>query len=98
MSRFLLTRPEADADIDEAYRWHEERRKGLGDDFLLCLEETLARIGANPLAFPVVHRDVRRAAVRRFPCGAFFRPLEDRIVILGVFHARRDPRRWQRRT
>jgi toxin ParE1/3/4 len=67
MSRFILTRPEAEADIAEAYRWYESRREGLGAQLLICLDETFSRITDNPLLFPVVHKDVRRAIVRRFP-------------------------------
>jgi toxin ParE1/3/4 len=31
----LIVRPEAEQDLSEAFRWYEERRKGLGHDFLL---------------------------------------------------------------
>ena len=31
----LIIRPEAEQDISEVYDWYEERRKGLGDEFLL---------------------------------------------------------------
>ena len=44
-----------------------------------------------------VHKDVRRAFMRRFPYGVFYRVEEDQIIVVGVFHARRDPKRWQAR-
>jgi toxin ParE1/3/4 len=44
----LLIRPEAEADIEEAYRWNERQRSGLGSDFLLCVEEGLDKIQKNP--------------------------------------------------
>jgi plasmid stabilization system protein ParE len=30
----LVVAPEAQQDIEEAYGWYEERRSGLGEDFL----------------------------------------------------------------
>jgi plasmid stabilization system protein ParE len=93
----MIVRPEAEADINEARQGYESRKHGLGADFLNCVEDALDRIVANPFWFPVVHEDVRRAIVRQFPCGVFFRPFEDRVVILAVFHASRDPRSWQSR-
>jgi toxin ParE1/3/4 len=44
MSKTLLVRLEAEEDLNQAYRWYESQRKGLGGDFLLCVEGGLARI------------------------------------------------------
>ncbi len=98
MSYTFVIRPEAEADLADAQRWYEERREGLGDDFLLCIEETLDRIRRNPEIYPLVHKDARRATVRRFPYGVFYRAIGRDIIVLGVFHGRRDPRSWQSRT
>jgi toxin ParE1/3/4 len=97
MSYSLLVRPEAEADLEEAARWYERQREGLGADFLLCVDEVLAKISRSPLVYPVVHKDVRRGMIRRFPYGIFYRLVENYIVVMAVFHARRDPRRWQSR-
>jgi plasmid stabilization system protein ParE len=35
--------------------------------------------------------------VRRFPYSVFYRVEADRIVVLAVFHGRRNPRIWQAR-
>ena len=37
-------RPEAEADIEEAARWYEQRHAGLGDEFLDEVSMTLATI------------------------------------------------------
>jgi hypothetical protein len=36
MKHGLIVRPEAEHDIEDAYRWYEVQRPGLGSDFLLC--------------------------------------------------------------
>jgi toxin ParE1/3/4 len=38
MSRELIIRPEAEADIAEAFGWYEARVSGLGSEFLLVLD------------------------------------------------------------
>jgi plasmid stabilization system protein ParE len=58
----------------------------------------LAAVGRNPQAFPVVHEQVRRALLRKFPYVLFYLVEAERIVVLACFHARRDPADWLRRS
>jgi hypothetical protein len=46
---------------------------------------------------PIKHADIRRVPVRRFPYCVFYRVEPDRIVVLAIFHGRRNPRIWQAR-
>ena len=41
MSRRLIVRPEAEAEMTEAYDWYEDRVPGLGSEFLLCVDAVL---------------------------------------------------------
>lgn len=66
MSRRLIIRPEAEADLREAYAWYEEQRPGLGDEFLRAVDDCLAAIRRYPMMHPLVHREARRALARRF--------------------------------
>jgi plasmid stabilization system protein ParE len=84
--RSLLIRPDAEVDIEEAYRWYERQRSGLGSDFLLCLEEGFAKTQKNPEMFPVVHRNVRRLLIRRFPYGIFYISGPSLTKVLAVLH------------
>jgi len=34
----VVVRPAAASDIEDAYRWYESQRAGLGDEFLAALE------------------------------------------------------------
>ena len=52
---------------------------------------------AYPGRLPVKYRGIRRVPVRRFPYSIFYYVEREHIVVLGVFHSRRDPRNWQRR-
>lgn len=95
----VVVRPDASAEIEEAYRWYQVQRSGLGDEFLGVLSETVTRMRAHPEACPVVFQEIRRALVRsRFPYGLFYRIDAEAIVIMACMYAKRSPRRWTRRT
>jgi plasmid stabilization system protein ParE len=44
-----------------------------------------------------VFEEVRRAVVRRFPYAVFYKIEPQQVVVLAVFHSRRDPKSWQAR-
>ena len=97
MNLSVVFRPEAERELLGAERWYEDRRAGLGHQFRAALDETLVRVSALPLSFPIVHGDKRRALVPRFPYGLFFSVEGDHVVVVGVVHAHRDPAAWQSR-
>jgi len=97
VTRELVVRPEAETEISEAFEWYEERVSGLGSDFLLNVDGALQSILRNPHRFPVIHKNLRRALIRRFPYQIFFVLEKHRIVILAVFHAKQSPKRWMER-
>jgi plasmid stabilization system protein ParE len=94
----LRVSEEARAELDEAGRWYEAQRVGLGRDFLLAVDAAVARIEQNPgvgAPLPRVRDDaVRRMFVRRFPYHVVYIQLPDRIQILAFAHDRRRPRYW----
>ncbi len=98
MNREVVFSPDSEAEVRDAYIWYENRRPGLGADFILCIEEVLDRIRRSPEQYPVVHRGVRRALIRRFPYGIFYLLEEETIVVMAVFHGSRDPKDWRSRT
>ena len=98
MKKPVIVRSEAEADLSEAYQWYEQKVRGLGAEFLLCVEAVMASIERNPQLHPVVHRGViRRALTRRFPYGVFFVEGERSIAVIAVTHAKRNPQVWKDR-
>ena len=65
----MIIRPEAESDIEDAYQWYESQRKGLGENFLLCIEEALSRASRTPSIYSPVYKEVRRVLIHRFPFG-----------------------------
>jgi plasmid stabilization system protein ParE len=97
MSLTLIIRPEAEADLAEARDWYESQRKGLADEFKLCVEGALERIHRMPELQAEVYKGIRRSLLRRFPYAVLYRVEETRVVVIAVMHTRRDPERWQSR-
>jgi plasmid stabilization system protein ParE len=93
----VVFRPQAEEEARAARRWYEEQQPGLGERFATAIDETIRRIGSNPSAFPLIHGEIRRAVVRRFPFGVYFRVYARDLVILAVIHGRRHPCQWQLR-
>ncbi|HVT17804.1 MAG TPA: type II toxin-antitoxin system RelE/ParE family toxin [Thermoanaerobaculia bacterium] len=97
MKLLLSVAREAEAEALEASEWYEKRSQGLGRAFLELVEQTLEELAERPRQFPLVYRDVRRALLKRFPYGVFFRIRREQIRVLAVLHLSRNPQRWQRR-
>ena len=98
MKKPVIVRSEAEADLSEAYQWYEQQVRGLGSEFLLCVDAVMASIERNPQLHPVVHRGViRRAFTRRFPYGVFFVEGERSVSVIAVAHVKRNPRFWKDR-
>jgi plasmid stabilization system protein ParE len=98
MSLRLHVRPEAEQDLEDAAAWYAEQRPGLGQEFLDEALRSFRRIAEQPKLYPIVHRDTRRALIRRFPFGVFYRIEPDFITVVAVMHGSRDPQRWKQRT
>ena len=91
-------RPEAEADLEDAARWYEDRRRGLGSEFLDEVLSTLRAIAERPDRYARVEGAIRRAVTARFPFGIFYVVEEPGTVVVAILHSSRDPSRWKGRT
>ena len=93
----LVLSPETEVDIREAYDWYENRRFGLGEEFLSCVDACLQRICRMPELHAKVHQDYRRVLVRRFPYAVFYEYASETVTVCSVFHTSQDPDKWRKR-
>ena len=93
----LVFHPNVRVDMDDAYTWYETQKSGGGEDFLGTVEKVLDRIQNNPEMHAKIYGDVRRCLTRRFPYGEYYRVEADRICVIAVYHAKRDPTGWKSR-
>ena len=95
--RPYVVRPAAAEDIRRAYTWYERARPGLGEEFLVEVRAAIGPVVTAPESYPVLHRETRRALIRRFPYGLFYRVVDEIVVFVACTHTRREPERWKRR-
>lgn len=97
MTLRIVFRQAAKDELEGAVAWYEERRAGLGEEFFGEIVAAVERAATHPERCPLVFKDVRRTMLRRFPYAVYFRQRHDALVILAVFHGRRDPLIWMHR-
>ena len=56
MSLPIVLRPEARSEFDDAFDWYEQRRPGLGEDFVAQVQEVFDRISATPELYAPLSR------------------------------------------
>ena len=92
-----FVRPEAQTDIREAARWYEDREAGLGLRFLREIRTTLQHINDNPVMFPIIEEEVRRALLHKFPYSVYFVNEADVVAVIAVLHQHQRPGAWKLR-
>ena len=93
----IEVRPEARAELQQAFAWYEEKQAGLGYQFLFAADATIDRIRRHPEMFPLIEDAVRKALLRRFPYAVLFEVEDVRITVIAVYHGRRRPHGWSDR-
>lgn len=78
-------------------RYYENRRLGLGTEFIDETERCIMLAAEQPLAYPILHNSMRRIVTRRFPFTIYFCLEEKQIVITAIFHSSRNPAIWHKR-
>jgi plasmid stabilization system protein ParE len=87
----------ANNEFIEASAWYEEKKTALGTEFIAEVESCLSLAAEYPMRYAVVYKEIHRIAVNKFPYNIYFRVEAKRIVVLAVFHSRRNPSIWQAR-
>ncbi len=87
----IIVRPEAENDLEEAFAWYEDMRKGLGYDFLLHVDAGIRFIEHNPEIHPVEYKGTRKHLTKRFPYKIVYLVDGEKIIVLTVIHGKRSP-------
>jgi toxin ParE1/3/4 len=89
----LLYTDRSKDDVELSFAWYERQRKGLGFEFLDCVEASLQNIMNNPEMYQVRYSRFRGCPIRRFPFLIFYSIEDNVIVVQSVFHNRQDPKK-----
>lgn len=96
MKRTLRVLPDAEAELQAAAMWYEEKRRGLGIEFVAVVDRAFQSVFENPEACPVWRpaAPYRKHLLKRFPYVVFFRVDAATVEIVAVAHAKRRPGYW----
>jgi len=86
----LSYRPEVADDVVAAVGWYDDKRRGLGDDFLGEYSVAILRIRENPLLFAVAAHGLRSCRLKWFPYIVHFHEDDIGILIVAVMGGGRD--------
>lgn len=78
-------------DLELAFMWYERQRRGLGFEFLDCVEASLQNIIDYPEIYQLRYSCFRGCPIRRFPFSIFYSIENSEIVVHAVFDNRQDP-------
>jgi plasmid stabilization system protein ParE len=93
----LLVRRQAKLDLRQAVQWYDQQQYGLGREFGAQVDAAMELIADNPMQYQILYRNIRRAILRKFPYGVFYRIDGTDIVVFAIVHLHRDPSSWQAR-
>ena len=87
----LLYTDKAVEDIELAFTWYEKQRRGLGFDFMDCVEAALLNIIRFPELYQKKYSNFRSCVIRRFPFSIYYTIESEEIVVHSIFDNRQDP-------
>ena len=79
--------------LKEAYDWYEDKRVGLGDEFLDEIDACYDKLEIIPEAYKKIKNNLRQIIVRRFPYVLVFEIFKKWSGYICYFPHRQNPRK-----
>ena len=89
----LTFEAEAERELREAIGWYKSKKPALAERFEAEVHSLMEAILRNPKRFRLVSRMTRQARVTGWPHSIYFTFDEERsrIIVVSVFHGKRNP-------
>jgi len=99
MSRRLIVREDAEADITDAALWYGQQKAGLGWELTAEIRSAIREAVEHPFSHVRLRKspEVRRILAHRFPYRIFYIVRPDAIIVFAVIHTARHDREWIKR-
>lgn len=89
--------PLAKKDIKESAKFYEERKVGLGGEFLDEVNLKIQKIVEKPEKYPIYYKEARKSPIQRFPFNIVYIIKKALVSIIGVWHNSREPNKLENR-
>jgi hypothetical protein len=83
--------PEVFSEIIAVSKWYEIQSEGLGSVFQQEFHQFIRFLTENPNTAVKTRNNSRLARMEKFPYYIEYDVFEDELVVLGLFHAARNP-------
>jgi len=83
--------PLAEEDLEKALNYYIKIDEALELNFLKHLELTFDKILQSPQMHPFENNFVQKVVIEKFPYIVLYESYEDIVMILAIFHTKRDP-------
>ena len=95
MKYSLTFRQRASFEYFDATFWYKKRSIVVAEKFIKAIDEVLEKIATNPTRFRNTYLDFHEARTKKFPFSIvyFVDKDEKRIVVVSIFHFKRNPRK-----
>ena len=97
MTRPLILRRGAEADLVNIYEALEATLAGLGSRFVDHVRTVFERIESMPEMYGIVWQDVRAVRIRSFQYVLYYVVFADRVEVLAIIHGSREDSVWRSR-
>ena len=94
MAKSVRYHPSFDSDVLDAAEWYDERRLGLGADFVARVRNATSALIADPERRTAIDYGLRYWPVERYPYVVFYDFTDTEVIVLGVMHASQSPSKW----
>ena len=92
MSSFqLVIADQALAEIEDAVEYYNSKANHLGERFSDAVFSLLEKIQDHPFLFRIRFQNIREAVLHRFPFLITYEIIDAQIIVLSVFHTKRNP-------
>ncbi len=88
-------RPQAQDEFEESLLWYLDRSISTSENFINQLENTFDRLCKNPFLGKCTYRNFYEIKIKKFPFNVvyFIEEANNQIVIVSIFHDKRNPER-----
>ena len=88
----------AERDLEKLYAWYDNQAAGLGGRLVRELDNAFSILEDSPKIYADIYNGTRRAILRKFPVGVFYKVQDQVVQVIAVRHLASDQNIWQLRS
>ncbi len=88
----IVILPDATIDFEKSIEWYDNINPSLAKQFIVEIETTISFISKNPLLFQYDYGTFKSVNTSKFLFKIVYRINGDEIVIVAIFHHKRNPK------